>query len=252
MGKAWPRLVAVVGIGLLGFVPVALAQKGGNDAETRFAAGLVHLREGRAAMAVEEFQKAIKGDEKNPYFYKGLGQAYAQQRKFKEAIEAFRKSIELNPYYVDVRNDLGMALTLAGKREEGRKEFLAAFSDPTNPTPEISSRNLGQSYLEEKNYAEAIHWFRTAIVRNKIYADPYLGLADALVATGHTEEAVAELEAGVKEAPADPSLLTGYGEALLKAGRFTEARTQLEAAVQKDPAGPWGRRAADVLKTVPK
>jgi Tfp pilus assembly protein PilF len=203
-------------------------------------------------MAVDEFRKAVKSDEKNPYYYKGLGQAYAQQQKFKDAIEAFRKSLQLNPYYVDVRNDLGMALVLAGKREEGRKEFLTAFSDPTNPTPEISSRNLGQSYLEEKNYAEAIHWFRTSIVRNKIYADPYLGLAEALVATGHAEEAVQQLEAGVKEAPADPSLLTGYGEALLRAGRFTEARAQLEAAVQKDPSGPWGRRAAEVLKTVPK
>ena len=249
-----PRtLMAVVGLGALCLLPThAQAQKPGNDAEARFATGLVHLREGRADLAVEEFKKAVKGDEKNPYFYKGLGQAYAQQRKFKDAIEAFRKSLQINPYYVDVRNDLGMALILSGKRDDGRKEFLTAFSDPTNPTPEISSRNLAQSYLEEKNYAEAIHWFRTAIVRNKTYGDPYLGLADALMATGHTEEALAQLEAGVKEAPADPSLLTGLGQALLKAGRFTEARAQLEAAVQKDPTGAWGRRAAEVLKTVPK
>jgi Flp pilus assembly protein TadD len=247
------RTLVAAGLGALTFMPAAaLAQKGGGDAETRFTAGLVHLREGRAEMAVEEFKKAVKGDEKNPYYLKGLGQAYAQQRKFNDAIDAFRKALRLNPYYVDVRNDLGMALVLAGKREEGRKEFLSAFSDPTNPTPEISSRNLAQSYLEEKNYAEAIHWFRTAIVRNKVYADPYLGLADVLIATGRTEEAVAALEGGVKEAPEDPSLLTGLGEALLKAGRFTEARAQLEAAVQKDPSGVWGRRAAEVLKTVPK
>ncbi|HSD27755.1 MAG TPA: tetratricopeptide repeat protein [Vicinamibacteria bacterium] len=247
------RILMAAGLGALVVMPAAApAQNVGNDAETRFAAGLVHLREGRADLAVDEFKKAIKGDEKNAYYLKGLGQAYAQQRKFKDAIEAFRKSLRLNPYYVDVRNDLGMALVLSGKREEGRKEFLSAFSDPTNPTPEISSRNLAQSYLEEKNYAEAIHWFRTSIVRNKIYADPYLGLADALIATGRTEEAVAALEGGVKEAPADPSLLTGLGEVLLKAGRFTEARARLEAAVQKDPAGVWGRRAAEVLKTVPK
>jgi Tfp pilus assembly protein PilF len=229
-----------------------LAQKAGGDAEARFSAGLVHLRDGRADLALEEIKKAVKQDDKNPYFYKGLGQAYAQQGKFKEAIEAFRKSLDLNQYFVDVRNDLGMALILSGKREEGRKEFLAAFSDPTNPTPEISSRNLGQSYLEEKNYPEAIQWFRSAIARNKIYADPYLGLAEALTATGHLEEAVAQLEAGVRDAPNDPAMLTGLGEALLKAGRFTEARTQLEAAIQKDPSGAWGRRAASVLKTVPK
>jgi hypothetical protein len=81
-----------------------------------------------------------------------------------------------------------------------------------------------------------------AIVRNKIYGDPYLGLADALMATGHTEEALAQLEAGVKEAPADPSLLTGLGEVLLKAGRSPK-RAPSSAAVE-GPTGwvarPWG------------
>ena len=232
--------------------PLARAQKGGGDAEARFSAGLTHLREGRAELALAEMKKAVKQDDKNPYFYKGLGQAYAQQRKFKEAAEAFRKSLQLDPYFVDVRNDLGMALILSGKRDEGRKEFLTAFSDATNPTPEISSRNLGQTYLEEKNYREAIQWFRSSIARNKVYADPYLGLADALIATSRVEEAVSWLEAGVREAPNDPAMLTGLGEALLKAGRFTEARAQLEAAIQKDPSGPWARRAAAVLKTAPK
>ena len=236
-----------------GLEPSVRAQKpAGGDAEARFSAGLAHLREGRADLALEEIKKAVGQDDKNPYFYKGLGQAYAQQRKFKEAIEAFRKSLQLNPYFIDVRNDLGMALILSGKREEGRKEFQTAFSDPTNPTPEISARNLGQSYLEEKNYDEAIKWFRSSIARNKIYADPYLGAADALTATGHLEEAIAQLEGGVREAPTDPAFLTGLGEVLLKAGRFTEARVQLESAIKKDPGGAWGRRAAAVLKTVPK
>jgi uncharacterized protein HemY len=145
-----------------------------------------------------------------------------------------------------------MALILSGKREEGRKEFQTAFSDPTNPTPEISARNLGQTYLEEKNYGEAIQWFRASIVRNKIYADPYFGVADALTATGRVEEAVAQFEAGVVAAPNDPAMLTGLGELLLKVGRFTEARTELEAAIKKDPGGAWGRRATAVLKTAPK
>jgi Flp pilus assembly protein TadD len=245
-------LVAVIVVLSLAHPSLARAQKTGGDAEARFSAGLAHLREGRSELALEEIKKAVSQDPKNPYFYKGLGQAYAQQRKFKDAIEAFRKSLELSPYFVDVRNDLGMALILSGKKDEGRKEFLTAFSDPTNPAPEMTSRNLGQSYLEDKNYAQAIDWFRSSIARNKIYAEPYRLAAEALIAMGRVEEAVAQLEAGVREAPADPEMLTGLGEVLLKAGRFTEARAQLEAAIKKDPGGVWGRRASAVLKTVPK
>ncbi len=230
--------------------PTSAAQS--VDGEARFSTGLTHLREGRIDLALEEFKKAVKADPKNPYFQKGLGQAYAAKRKWADAADAFRRALELNPYYVDVRNDLGMALILGGNREAGKKEFLAAFGDPTNPTPEISARNLGQVYYEEKNYAEAASWFRTSLNRNKGYGEAYLGLADSLTASGRPEEALLQLESGVKEAPEDPYLLVALGQAYLKAGRFTEARTRLEDAVRKDPTGPAGRRAATLLKEVPR
>jgi Flp pilus assembly protein TadD len=237
------------------------------QAEARFTTGVMHLREGRVDLALEEFKRAVKEDPKNPYFQKGLGLAHAAKAgalqasrgpgggaagHWKDAIECFRKALELNPYYVDVRNDLAAALIGSGDREGGKREFLAAFSEPTNPTPEISARNLGQAYLEEKNYADAVGWFRTSLSRNKKYTDPYLGLADALVASGRLEEAVAQLEAGVAEIPEDPALLLALGQALYRAGRFGEARTRLEEAVRKDPAGPSGRAAADQLKALPK
>ena len=72
---------------------------------------------------------------------------------------------------MDVRNDLGTALIVSGKRDEGRGELVRAFNDPTNPTPEISARNLGQAYLEEKDYAKALNWYRSAIEKNDGYAD---------------------------------------------------------------------------------
>ena len=238
-------------VALVALAAPALAQ-GPPDAETRFSTGVMHLREGRVDLALEEFKRAVKEDPKNPYFQKGLGLAYTAKRNWKEAIAAFRKALEINPYYVDVRNDLATALIGSGDREGGKKEFLGAFSDPTNPTPEISARNLGQAYLEEKNYPDAISWFRTSLTRNKKYADPYLGLADALLASERLDEAVAQLEAGVAEIPEDAALLLALGQAFFKAGRFGEARARLEEAVRKDPAGPAGRAAAEQLKAVPR
>jgi Tfp pilus assembly protein PilF len=243
-----PIRVAVV---LAALAVPALAQSP-PEAETRFSTGVMHLREGRVDLALEEFKRAVKEDPKNPYFQKGLGLAYGAKRQWKDAISAFRKALELNPYYADVRNDLAAALIGSGDREEGKKEFLAAFSDPTNPTPEISARNLGQAYLEEKNYTDAIGWFRTSLNRNKDYPDPYIGIAEALIATGRLDEAVAQLEAGAKEVPEDVSLALALGHAYFKAGRFGESRTRLEEVLQKDPAGPMGRAAAERLKELPK
>jgi Flp pilus assembly protein TadD len=241
-------MAALVGL----FVAAGAHGQTNPDAEAHFATGVSHLREGRVDMALEDFQKAAKLDPKNAYVMKGLGQAYAAKRKWSDAVAAFRKALELNPYYVDVRNDLGTALVLAGDREEGKKEFHQAFSDPTNPTPEISARNLGQVYFEEKNYAEAINWFRTSLNRNKAYSDAYLGLTDALLAVGRSDEIIPQLETGAKELPEEPSLQLALGQAYFKAGRFTEARARLEEAARKDPTGASGRRAAEVLKELPR
>ena len=229
----------------------AVAAAQAVDPESSFNAGLNHLREGRAAMAVEAFRKAVREDGKNPYFQKGLGQAYLATGRFDDAISAFRKALELNQYYVDVRNDLGTALVLSGRRNEGKNEFLAAFNDPTNPTPEISSRNLGNAYLEEKRYSEAINWYRTSLNRNHSYPDAYLGLADALVASGKLEEAVSALEVGAKECPQSAAVLLNLGEVYSRVGRLGEARSRLEEARKRDPVGAAGRRAAQLLQQFP-
>lgn len=233
------------------------------DAELSFSAGLAHLREGRTEAALEAFKKAIKLDPKNAYFYKGLGLAQSQladqcppadakcrNERMQEAVAASRKALELNPYYVDARNDLGTALLRLGKRDEGKRELMTAYEDPTNPTPELSARNLGQALLEEGSYAQAETWFRTCIERNRAYTEAYVLLADALLRQNKPDAALAQLEAGEKASPDDVGLAVELGVLYQRAGRLSEARVRWEKAAAKDPAGPAGRRALELLRAL--
>jgi Tfp pilus assembly protein PilF len=229
----------------------ALAQEKG-DGEANFNVGLSHLRDRRPAQALEEFKKAVRQNGRNPYFQKGLGLAYMQLRQYPEAIAAFRKALEINPYYVDVRNDLGAVLILSGKRAEGKAELEKAFNEPTNPTPELSARNLGQAFLEEGSLAEAVNWFQTTLGRNKAVADAYLGLAEAFFGLGRPQDAVGPLETGAKEFPGNLGILLNLGEAYYRVGRFHEARGRFEDVARRDPAGEAGRRAAERLKNFPQ
>ena len=244
--------IAAIAAGVLALPAAAAAQAPKSDGEGNFMAGLTHLQENRPTLAVEEFKKAIRADPKSPYSHKGLGIAYTQLRRYPDAIAALRKALELNPYYVDVRNDLGTVLVLSGKREEGKAEFLAAYNDPTNPRPELTSHNLANAYLEEKNYADAANWFRTSLGRNKQNAEAYLGLADALLALGRPDEVIGPLEGGLKELPGHVALLTVVGDAYYRAGRFPEAKSRLEDAARRDPVGASGRRATELLKHLPR
>jgi type IV pilus assembly protein PilF len=248
MGRTLLALAAVLSVAA---VPRAAETPSAGGAENTFNLGLSHLREGRPEQAVEAFRKAIKEDPKNPYFYKGLGQGLLSLKKYSDAVGAFRKALELNPYYTDLHNDLGTALAASGKIDEGRKEFMAALADPMNPTPELTTRNIGQAYFDQKNYLEAANWFRSSVSRNKKYGDAYLRLADTLALMGNLDEAVLQLEAAAKELPDDLNVSVGLAEGYYRAGRFSDARTRLEAVAGKDPTGVAGRRAATLLKNFP-
>jgi tetratricopeptide (TPR) repeat protein len=165
-------------------------------------------------------------------------------------VAAARKALELNPYYVDARNDLGTTLVLLGKREEGKRELKTAYEDPTNPTPELSARNLGQAYMEEKNFAQAETWFLICVQRNKAYADAWVMLAESMIAQNKLADAIAQLEQGDKNAPDDPGLGLALGQAYYRAGRFSEARARWEKVAGKDPSGPAGRRALELIRTL--
>ena len=242
-------LAVLLAVASMAGVAPAAAQSA--DGEANFLAGLTHLQENRPTQAVEEFGKSVQKNPKSPYSYKGLGIAYTQLRRYPEAIAALRKALALNPYYVDVRNDLGTALILSGKREEGKAELMTAFNDPTNPRPEFSSHNLANAYLEERRYAEAANWFRTSLARNKQNPGAYLGLAEALLSLGQPAEVVGPLEAGLKELPNEVGMLAVLGDAYYRIGRFAEARARLGEAARRDPVGSAGRRAAELLKHLP-
>jgi tetratricopeptide (TPR) repeat protein len=266
MSKAMPgRMVQAALTLAMALAPAlhATQSKENAEAELTFNAGMQHLREGRTELALDAFKKAIGRDSKNPYFHKALGIAYGQladkcppndarcrQPKYNEAVAAARKALELNPYYVDARSDLGIWLLGAGKREEGKRELLTAYEDPTNPTPEHSARNLGQAYLDDKRPDLAQTWFATAVQRNKHYPDAYMSLAEVLLSQHKTDDAVRLLETGVKENPDDPSLSLALGQAYHRAGRLSDARSRWEKVASKDPAGPAGRRALELLRTL--
>ena len=222
------------------------------ESDLAYNTGRNYLSDGRADLAIDHFKKAVSLDDKNYFAYKGLGIAYAQQQNYKEAERVQRRCLDLNPDFADARNDLATTLVFLGRPEEARKEWMTAHASPFNPSPEQTASNLAQSYVDEKNYAEAARWYQTALQKNDAYPRGYVGLAAALLGQNRLDEAMATLEKGLAKAPADNELLYMTGDAYFKAGRFADARARLEAVIKADPSGPYGRRAAEQLKHFPK
>jgi type IV pilus assembly protein PilF len=226
----------------------SLARAQSPESEAILRTAVTHLHEGHPAQALEELRRGIKKDSKNCYLQHALGATYLELNQPAQAIAAYRKALELNPNYATARNDLGTALLQAGKTAEGKSELLRAFNEPMNARPDVTASNLGQAYLEDKDYANALTWFQTAAQKNKRMPQAYIGTARTLVAQGRMDDAIARLEEGISATAENVDVLFCLGETYYRAGRFGEARTQLERVTKKDPDGAAGRQAAELLQ----
>lgn len=117
-----------------------------------YVLGLIAKTQNRPEEAIAQFQKVLRVDANDVGANVNLGQLYAQQRKYPEAIAALRLAVAAEPYNATALYNLGTALIRGGQRDEGQK-VIAQFQELRQRG---SGTTLGNNYLEQGRYAEAV------------------------------------------------------------------------------------------------
>lgn len=93
------------------------------------AAGAVLLNVGRYPEAQAEFQKAVELDPTYADAFHNLGSAYAEQAKWEDAIVAYRKALAQTIYASpeNTYNNLGYAYWALDRRKEAEEAFRSAL-----------------------------------------------------------------------------------------------------------------------------
>jgi tetratricopeptide (TPR) repeat protein len=91
-------------------------------------------RRGMYAQAVEEYRKALNVNGAYPDLHNRLGVALMAQGDYAGAEEAFRRALEVNPRYAEAQANLVLALRGGGKEAEAQQALqrLAEIA-PDNP-----------------------------------------------------------------------------------------------------------------------
>jgi len=114
--------------------------------------GLIAKSQNRSDEALAAFQHVIKLDPNDVGANINMGQIYAQQRKYPEAIASFNVALAAEPYNGTALYNLGTALMRSNKRDEGQR-VITRF---TELRQRGSGTTLGQGYLEQGRYADAV------------------------------------------------------------------------------------------------
>jgi tetratricopeptide (TPR) repeat protein len=151
-----------------------------------------------------------------------VAQAAAQQPGAAEASllrESFQKAVELQS---------------AGKIDEAEAAYKAILTTSAD-VPEVY-QNLGQLYLQKKDYKAAETAFQKGLELRPDSSDLSTLLARVYQETGQTDKAMALVEKSAGANPTDARAQFNRGIFLLNANKNEEAISAFEAAIKADPA----------------
>jgi protein O-mannosyl-transferase len=120
--------------------------------------------------------------------HNNLAIALSSAGRREEAINHFKEALRLDPSAVLTRYNLGIELAGAGKLDEAMVQFSEALK--LNPRNEQLHNNVGVVLAQQGKVQQALDHFKQAIQINPQYPKPYLNSAMALEGIGNFGEAV--------------------------------------------------------------
>lgn len=139
-----------------------------------------------------EFRRKIESDQ---WFERGLALEH-QGAPIQEIIEAYQKSIELDPHAAGALVNLGTIYFNGHAWADAEEQYLRALAiDPNYP---LAHFNLGNLYDERGDVATALEHYQTALKQFPNYADVHYNIALLYQSQGDVMSAVRHWKAYLK------------------------------------------------------
>jgi protein O-mannosyl-transferase len=153
--------------------------------------GVLTWRQCRDYRDIETLWRATLARNPNCWMaYSNLGSFLAARGNAGEAINDFRKALEIWPDQSKDHNNLGKALVQEGRMAEAMNEFQTAFRiSPNDPDAET---NIGAALLQQGDGEEAVSHLRKVVEKFPRHAPARINLGNALLQNGQTDAAIAE------------------------------------------------------------
>ena len=162
-----------------------------------------------------------------------LGHVLAESKP-QEAIAAFHKAAELQPNSADPHLSAAMVMETQNDLPGAEKEFQRAME--LDPKSNEAIAGLANLSMKQKRLPEAEAMLRKYLAANpQNAARAHIQLGRVLAAEKKTDEAVVELQAGLKDAPDDPAAIRELAGLNAEAKNYKEAATQYRELLTKYP-----------------
>jgi tetratricopeptide (TPR) repeat protein len=204
-----------------------------NYAEAWAQAGFCNEKLGKHAEALEASKKAVSlRPSAESYFNIGLASFYLKQ--YKDAAEAYRQSIKLDPYNsADAYYALGLVYRDWSKADEEIQAYKQAIK--LRPDYTVAYERLGSRYLKSKKFNEAVEIFRQLAALKPGDAIAPNNMGEAFLELNRLNDAAESFRQSIRLKPDYGKAYYNLGKTLLAMGNRDGALEQYTILTNIDP-----------------
>ena len=141
------------------------------------------------------------------------------------AEEEFQRAIEISPGFAEAYHWNSTLLSMMGKHSEALHEKRRALA--LDPLSVVIRSDLGRMFYFSGDYDRALEQYRAALDMDPNFGSAHLWLANVYEQKGQFEDALAELQTGMRLSSDSTYALAKWGHACGVAGKADEARAAL-------------------------
>jgi tetratricopeptide (TPR) repeat protein len=199
--------------------------------------GSIFFERGYLDYAEAFFRQALQDDQASAEAHYGLGSAYLQQGKNKEARENFESALQLHASFPgtppNAWNNLGILSAREGNTTAAIESFQHALQiDPAHP---VALLNLGNAYRQKKNWADAKATLQRALDLSPEDPEVNYSLAMVYAQLDDPDHTYDYLKKALALRPAYPEALNNLGVLYLRTRRTQEAIHSFEESIRVAP-----------------
>jgi tetratricopeptide (TPR) repeat protein len=179
------------------------------------------------------WRHALALDDKSSFAHNNLGLVLAKRDALEEAIDQFRRAVDVDPAFVEAYTNLGNFLAQRGFRDEAIVHLRHALQ--IEPTFVNAHNTLGNILADIGALDEAIQHFRKALQTNPQSAMTHYNLGRTLAKHGDAEEAIVQYRQSLEIDPGDVDVHNNLGLLLFSQGNIDQAILQFREAIRVNP-----------------
>lgn len=196
-----------------------------RDPSFLIAIGNAYAEQRQFDRARDAFQESLKFDAKSVRAMQGLAAVAIAQGKFPAAEETLRKAIQIAPDEAGLFYNLGLVLEQTGRGEEALESFRAATL--RRPSFFGAQLHLGTAALRLGRFEDAERALRPLTLQDSQNANVWLALGAASEGLGQLDSALSSVDKALASDPQLVAAQTNRAIILIKLGRVNEGRDLL-------------------------